>query len=145
MRLFQDVRPFYFVTLNTLKSRKILKDPSLHEAFVEFCEIAHERYQVSVGRYVIMPDHMHLFVSMPESGVRLQAWIKSLKSTLTYHLKSMGKEAPFWQEGFFDHVLRSADSYTEKWQYVALNPVRAGYVEQAEDWPYAGEIVRLSY
>ena len=46
-----------------------------------------------------------------------------------------------WQPGFFDHVLRSEESYVEKWQYVLENPVRAGLVKELEQWPYQGEIV----
>ena len=45
-----------------------------------------------------------------------------------------------WQAGFFDHVLRNGESYGEKWNYVRMNPVRAGLVEQVEEWPYSGEI-----
>jgi hypothetical protein len=40
-----------------------------------------------------------------------------------------------------DHLLRSDESYAEKWNYVRENPVRAGLAQSAEDWPYAGEIV----
>ena len=32
------------------------------------------------------------------------------------------------QEGFFDHLLRSYESYAQKWEYVRENPVRAGLV-----------------
>ena len=48
-----------------------------------------------------------------------------------------------WQREFFDHVLRSSESYSEKWNYVRENPVRAGFVKSADDWPYAGEIETL--
>ena len=50
-----------------------------------------------------------------------------------------------WQKGFFDHVIRSEESYNEKWLYVRDNPVRAGLVRSAEDWPYAGEVSALPY
>ena len=50
---------------------------------------------------------------------------------------------PFWQRGFFDPVLRSEESYAQKWDDVRANPVRAGLVSDAEDWPFAGEIVDL--
>jgi REP element-mobilizing transposase RayT len=46
-----------------------------------------------------------------------------------------------WEEGFFDHVLRSNESYSQKWNYVRENPVRAGLVKSATDWPYQGQIV----
>ena len=48
-----------------------------------------------------------------------------------------------WKEGFFDHVLRSDESYSQKWNYVRENPARAGLVNLAEDWPYQGEIVYI--
>jgi hypothetical protein len=48
-----------------------------------------------------------------------------------------------WEEGFFDHVLRSNESYSQKWHYVRENPVRAGLVRSVEDWPYQGEIVYI--
>jgi hypothetical protein len=44
---------------------------------------------------------------------------------------------------FFDHVLRSSESYSEKWNYVRDNPVRAGLVSNAGEWHYAGEIETL--
>jgi hypothetical protein len=47
------------------------------------------------------------------------------------------------KEGFFDHVLRSDESYSQKWNYVRENPARAGLVNSAEDWPYQGEIVYI--
>ena len=51
------------------------------------------------------------------------------------------KKRPLWQPGFFDHVLRNDESYGEKWRYVRENPVRAGPVPRADDWPYQGEFV----
>ena len=48
-----------------------------------------------------------------------------------------------WQEEFFDHVLRSSDSYNQKWDYVKDNPVRAGLVKKSDDWPFQGEIESL--
>ena len=51
--------------------------------------------------------------------------------------------ATLWQPGFFDHLLRTAESYEQKWHYVRENPVRTGLVIRVEDWPYQGEIVGL--
>ena len=60
-------------------------------------------------------------------------------------LKNATFPAPHWQKGFFDHVLRSEESYEQKWRYVRENPVRAGLVYKAEDWPYAGDVGELRY
>ena len=48
-----------------------------------------------------------------------------------------------WQREYFDHVLRSDESYSEKWDYVRENPVRAGLVRSANDWSYFGSIESL--
>jgi putative transposase len=63
-----------------------------------------------------------------------------LKQALAKHIALMGT-SPIWQRGFFDHLLRSAESYAQKWNYVRENPVRAGLVTNAGDWPYSDEIV----
>ena len=97
-----------------------------------------------VGRYVIVPDHMHLFVSLGEDK-RLRDWIGSLKRTVGKTLKTADSNDPVWQRGFFDHVMRSTQSYDQKWEYVRENPVRAGLVDTPEQWPYSGEIVPLAY
>jgi hypothetical protein len=50
-----------------------------------------------------------------------------------------------WQKGVFDHVLRSAESYAEKWNYVRENPIRAELVSKAEAWPFSSEIFPLEF
>ena len=51
------------------------------------------------------------------------------------------QKTPAMATGFFDHILRNDESYTEKWKYVRENPVHAGVVQRAHDWPYQGECV----
>src|ERR1700719_2153698 len=48
-----------------------------------------------------------------------------------------------WQREFFDHLLRSEESYDQKWNYVRDNPVRANLAQSAAEWPFAGEIEAL--
>lgn len=43
-----------------------------------------------------------------------------------------------WQPGFFDHVIRNEKDLQENLNYIALNPVRAGYVTQPYLYPYTG-------
>ena len=137
-------QPVYFVTLCTFDRKMILNRPAIHSVFIDFCDAA-VGHDIYVGRYVLMPDHIHLFVTSSLEGMDLSAWIKSLKNTLSKSWRACAVAAPHWQKGFFDHLLRSADSYREKWTYVAANPVRAGLVTTAEDWPYQGTICDLDF
>jgi putative transposase len=111
---------------------------------VKFSKRAQNNFGIAVGRYVILADHLHFFVALP-SDIRLGDWIGALKRVLANSLEHSGSSDPIWQRGFFDHLLRSSESYSEKWQYVRENPVRAGLVSQANDWPYSGEIVPIYF
>ena len=71
--------------------------------------------------------------------------MKSLKNTISKTLSENGVTPPYWQKTFFDPLLRSSESYSEKWNYVRQNPVRAGLVASMEDSPYLGEIFTLEY
>ena len=161
--------PLYFVTTNTEARKPILANAKVHEDFRRFCEAGLTR-GVYVGKYVLMPDHLHLFVAFGdeyESALierrrsqtdatgddaaavcdrrlsLLSEWMKSLKNSLSKTLREMNLPTPHWQKGFFDHVLRSEESYSEKWLYVAENPVRKRLAARPEDWPYQGEIYPL--
>ena len=144
--------PVFFVTFNTHRRQAILANAALHDAFIADCRRA-EQFRIGVGRYVIMPDHVHLFVCFGTGcEITLSEWIKGLKRHLDKVLTASGCErvrvrsqklASFWQPGFHDHLLRSDESYAAKWGYVFQNPVRAGLVVRAEDWPFAGEIVHI--
>jgi len=92
-----------------------------------------------------MPDHVHLFVFIPEHDTTLERWVQTLRSVLGKRLIKLGIDKPHWQEGFFDHLLRSSESYSEKWDYVRMNPVRAGLSRTPEDWLYQGEIMSLPF
>lgn len=134
--------PIYFLTACTQARAPWLACSEIHESFAAFCLGASDR-GAFVGRYVLMPDHMHLFASFQPGTIVLSDWMKSLRNRLSKTLRSMGRRAPHWQDGFFDHVLRSSESYEQKWLYVRDNPVRAGLVSRTDDWPYKGEIHRL--
>jgi putative transposase len=139
--------PIYFVTACTDGRKPLLADPEVHATFRAFsCEAL--KRNIFVGRYVFMPDHIHLFVTLPPSIILkdqhpLSSWIKALKGTISKALREKHIPAPHWQKGFFDHVLRSSESYSEKWQYVVENPVRAGLSKNWEEWAFQGEIYPL--
>jgi len=114
-----------------------------------------------VGRYMIMPDHIHLFVA-GDHKFDFGMWVRGLKRVVAAAVTGgrdrkdpaaetaaatsfspLGKLKPFWRRGFFDHLIRNTESYAQKWDYVRENPIRAGLVSTTEDWPFQGEIVEI--
>ncbi len=135
--------PLYFVTCCTWNRRPLLANDGVHQAF---CLAASKIGKAgnAVGRYVIMPDHVHVFLRVGVEG-KLGVAVKCIKDSITKALHTGGVAGPIWQSGFFDHVMRHAESYSEKWTYVHANPVRAGLVSSGEEWPYQGEVVVIRW
>ncbi len=141
-RVFQPYDPpLYFVTINTLHRKPLLARQDAFDAFTAYAR-KNAPSGRATGRFVMMPDHIHLFVRIGRDS-RLSDFVRLLKQALTKTLRAAGEEADVWQPGFFDRLLRCSESYSEKWRYVCENPVRAGLVVKSEEWPWQGEIERL--
>jgi putative transposase len=98
-RLFTNVRPVYFITFNTYKRQSLLARDEIHESFCIFSIKARE-HDVAVGRYVIMPDHVHLFAVFPAEGIMLRSWVQSLRNVIGKKLLQLGIHKPHWQKAF---------------------------------------------
>ena len=135
--------PIYFVTFCTWQKIPLFANLDVDNAFCQAaCDV--QGHAVAVGKYVIMPDHVHCFIRVGREG-RIGLAVKGLKRAITKVVHATQNNARVWQEGFFDHILRSSESYSEKWKYVRANPVRAGLARSVEEWPYQGEVEMLRW
>jgi len=46
-----------------------------------------------------------------------------------------------WQTRLFDHVIRNDSDLRENLEYIAMNPVKAGYVSRPQFYPFTGFLV----
>jgi putative transposase len=130
-----------YVTVCAARRRQILASPTVHEAVVAAWSNASTWF---VGRYVVLPDHIHLFCA-PNAidAPSLEQWMSYWKSRVT---RTLGKHSgELWQRDHWDRQLRRGESYDEKWEYIRNNPVRHGYVNNANDWPYQGVLNELRW
>jgi putative transposase len=98
-----------------------------------------------VGRYVVMPDHIHLFCSPRDLDAHpLTHWVHFWKAGVTRDWP-IEKDKPIWQRDFWDRQIRTGERYDQKWEYVQTNPCRHGFVERPEDWPFQGELNVLEW
>ena len=121
----------YFVTVSyKQRGKNQLANPDIGYALLE--TIKHRNAQgIWYARLaLLMPDHMHMIVSFPQSGKRMQTVVSKWKE---WTAKSLKIE---WQRDFFEHRLRRDENRREKADYILANPVRAGLVGKEEDWPY---------
>ena len=92
---------------------------------------------VTVDRYVIMPNHVHLIAVITEEDVLreirespLQS--RSIMSKLIGYIKMNASKAirqhygdvAVWQRGYRDHVIRNREDYVALAEYIQTNPIR---------------------
>ena len=155
-----------YVTVCTRRRRRWLATPEVHHLLRSMWRQATAWL---VGRYVIMPDHIHLFAALgdvsicrdwgrrplaedgsagaaPSRGgvpqVDLDGWVTYWKSQFT---RAYGRGTSLWQPRQWDTRLRRGESYASKWDYVRHNPVRHGLVANPEQWPFQGEVFGLEW
>jgi REP-associated tyrosine transposase len=137
---FQSI--IIFLTVCTRQRKSLLANARAARLLIESWQAA---TFWRVGRYVIMPDHIHPFCApngFPADP--LKKWIEYWRNQATRGWPQRMQD-PIWQREYCDRQLRRSESYTQKWQYVSNNPVRHGYVARAEDWPYQGELNVLEW
>lgn len=133
---FQSGGRTLFVTWRCLESEAL--SPSERQTVVDCIKHFHgDRYVVFAA--VVMPDHTHLLIQpcerLPRVWWNLGELLKGMKGVSARRInQSRGARGSIWQDERYDRQIRSASDFEEKWNYIRLNPVRAGLVASAEDW-----------
>ena len=126
------------VTVCTKNRKRWLANESVHKLLVDVWVKADLWL---VGRYVIMPDHIHLF-AVENGNVPFDNWVRYWKSQFT---KRHGNKDHRWQIDHWDRRVRSPLGYEDAWNYIYWNPVRAGLVSEPDQWPFSGMIYDLRW
>ena len=152
LRAFDYSEPnAYFITICTQGRKKIFwtdvgaiidrpENVPLTEVgeITERCilNIPHHYPMISVDRYVIMPNHIHLLLQIhTDSDGR--SVIAPTIATVVRHMKGAATKeigCSVWQKGFYDHVVRGEKDYLEIWNYIEGNPGK-----WSEDELFAGD------
>lgn len=110
-------------------------------------EEARRHFCVSLVGYVIMPSHLHLLAGFPHIE-HLSVFMQSLKSLSSRRIGAhLSKELrsqfvrngafQFWKPRFDDLIIVSEEQFRVKLNYIHNNPVKAGLVNNPEDWRYS--------
>ena len=130
---------YYFITISTHNKEKTLGDvvgeglcalPSIKLTNIgkivnESIEYMNNEYDgISVDKYVIMPNHVHLIIKIAhitgghgDPPLRVYDIIGRFKSFTDN--KFYGA---LWQRSFHDHIIRGEKDYLKIWNYIDTNP-----------------------
>ena len=87
---------------------------------------------ISVEKYVIMPNHIHLLISLNSANGRSRPPVPTVINNANSEIskfvgtfkrftnKEYGKN--IWQRSFYDHIIRGEEDFREIWEYIDGNP-----------------------
>ncbi|MBT8452557.1 MAG: transposase [Deltaproteobacteria bacterium] len=124
------------VTRRTLRRHHLFRpDPAIRQLYLYALGVCAKQYGILVHAVTLMSTHEHLVVT--DSERRLPDFLRDL-----HRLVSLGaKVIRRWEGSIWDHdkssVVRllTEEAMIEKLAYVMVNPVKAGLVARARDWP----------
>ena len=152
----------YFVTICTHNRKCLFSNivGAIHESpenkLTQYGEIVEQiikilpdRFNVSIPKYVIMPNHIHLIIEINDSEKRairesplrchrsvIDKMVGFLKMNASKKMCNINNEK-IWQRSFHDHIIRAEEDYRKIWEYIDTNVIRwerdCFYVEQAEE------------
>ena len=80
-----------------------------------------------VDSYVIMPNHIHLLLTIQAGTPRAASPTKAVIPQIVNALKSLSTKKcgiPLWQRGYYDNIIRDEQDYLSVWQYIGENPLK---------------------
>jgi putative transposase len=137
----QEVRTF-FTSFATSERRLILQSTALCDLLLDVLRQDRAKGRYEIHEFVFMRDHVHLILT-PAPLVSLEKAMQFVKGGFSFRAK---KELKFnreiWPKGSNDHRIKDAADYAQHVEYIWMNPVKAGYVSQPEEYPYSSARLR---
>jgi REP element-mobilizing transposase RayT len=125
----EDAELFHIRIRTSVTQALRLTDPAISAALITSAQKHHGSARWTCTLFLLMPDHLHTLLRFPrEPGM----------SETIRHWKRGCARLQFirWQDGYFDHRLRSNEEAQATFGYILNNPVVKGLCSTAETWPY---------
>ncbi len=130
-----DLQP-YFVTARIRRSRGTL-DSAARAAAVDELLTQRARDTFLLLAFAIMPDHAHVVI-VPSAGYSISQTMRLVKGSIARRVNQLdASTGALWQGGFWDKSPRDLRELNQYIGYTEMNPVRAGLVREASEYPYS--------
>jgi len=129
----------YFVTCCAAERRRVFVEGDVVQVLVQQILHAGSKRGFAVLAYVFMPDHLHLLVEGQTADADFRAFMRFLRRRTALEFRRLTL-LELWQDGYHERVLRRDEATPAVISYILGNPVRAGLVENATDYPFGWTI-----
>ena len=127
---YSEAGRVYLVTAVTRERTPVFGDFFAARTLVQALRLEEAEKRARTLAYVVMPDHLHWLLQLGE-GSTLSAVVGTVKSVTAHRLGMR-----IWQPGFHDRAMRREEDLENAARYLVGNPLRAGLVEKAGDYPH---------
>lgn len=140
----------YFFTVVTYHRRRIFTDQAVQRLLRDSLVSVRRRLPFDLLAFVLLPEHLHCIWSMPDGDDDFPTRWRQIKALFTRaYLRAGGSDREvtpqerhqgrrgIWQPRYWEHRIRDEKDYLQHRDYIHLNPVRHGYVERPEEWPWS--------
>jgi len=132
---FSEPGRLYVLTTATEQRVPIFSHFNLARRVIDQLRLAEQEGSVTSLAWVLMPDHLHWLIELRH--VTLKTLMRRFKSRSTVLVnKACGRQGRLWQQGFHDRALRREEDIQAVARYIVANPIRAGLVRKAGDYPH---------
>ena len=98
-----------------------------------------------IDAWVVLPDHLHAVWTLPPEDHDFATRWRVIKARFSRQVPERlrrpnhirRRERGVWQRRYWEHHIRGPQDYAAAVAYCHLNPVKHGFVERAQDWPYS--------
>ncbi|HEX8342382.1 MAG TPA: transposase [Tepidisphaeraceae bacterium] len=140
----------FFLTLVTHRRTRLFLDERARGCLRESMRAVRSVEPFDLIDLVLLPDHLHLLIRLPDGDADFSARVSRLKTGFTRRwLADGGAEADqsasrdaqgyrgVWQKRFWEHAVRGDDDLVRCREYVYANPVKHGLCRCPHDWPWS--------
>jgi putative transposase len=120
-----------------------LKRPEIAQ-LVEQLLLEADGHDYRMRAWVVMPNHVHFVVEVREVPLSKLVNLWKGKSAREAN-KLLGQRGKFWQEDYFDTVVRNTEHLRKAVRYTEQNPVKAFLAKSARDWRWSSARLRDEY
>ena len=147
-RVIDDSPYIHFVTFGVDKRRQLLDMDVPREIFLDVLSHQLASFSAKCIGFVVMPEHVHLLIWFPGEG-QLSKFMHGLKRMSSFRIRKWLSEQElnyfdgvesntrFWTPKYYSFEIENARKLEEKLEYIHLNPVRRGLVDQAVKWNWS--------
>lgn len=126
----------WHVTCRGNERRTIFRDDRDRNLFLAVLSEAVELFAWRLHAYVLMGNHYHLLLETPEAN--LSRGMHRINAVYSQRFNRRHDRVGHLLQGRFKAILVEKERHLlELVRYVVLNPVRAGLVRNAGDWPWS--------